>query len=225
MAERENTLEAFRRAFELGSDAVELDVRRTADGILVVHHDPELDDGRLVGALRAGEIPSYVPTLEAALEACTGMWVNLDIKNDPEEPDFDPSDSIADQTVECIRARNEDDRWLISSFRIEIVDRCKALAEGIRTAWLVYAVPGDVIATMVAHGHDALHPWVVTLSRSDVDVCHAAGIEVTTWTCDNPRRMSELIDWEIDGICTNVPDVARRVIARRQRTAHAAGEG
>jgi glycerophosphoryl diester phosphodiesterase len=46
-------------------------------------------------------------------------------------------------------------------------------------------------------------------------VCHGAGIEVNTWTCDDPQRMGELIEWGIDGICTNVPDVAIDVIAAR----------
>ena len=45
--------------------------------------------------------------------------------------------------------------------------------------------------------------------------CHGAGLEVNTWTCDDPARMAELIEWGIDGICTNVPDVALDVIARR----------
>ena len=111
--------------------------------------------------------------------------------------------------------RGEDDRWLISSFRLETVDRCKGLAAGIRTAWLVLEVPDDVIATMVSRGHTALHPWVGTLGRSHIDVCHGAGIEVNTWTCDDPQRMAELIEWGIDGICTNVPDVAIEVIAGR----------
>ena len=46
-----------------------------------------------------------------------------------------------------------------------------------------------------------------------VDRCHAAGLLVNTWTCDDPARMRELIEWGIDGICTNVPDIARAVIA------------
>ena len=54
-AERENTVAAYRRAGEMGADAVELDVRRTTDGVLVVHHDPHLGDGRLIAAARAGE--------------------------------------------------------------------------------------------------------------------------------------------------------------------------
>jgi glycerophosphoryl diester phosphodiesterase len=192
----------------------------------VVHHNPALDDGRVIVELHAGEVPSYVPPLDAALDACAGMWVNVEIKNDPHEPDFDPSDSIADRTIEILRARHEDRRWLLSSFRIETVDRCKALAAGIRTAWVVDEVPDDVIAILVGRGHDALHPWFERLRRSHVDVCHGAGIDVTAWTCDDPQRMSELIDWEIDGICTNVPDVARAVIdGHSLLPPHAAGDG
>jgi glycerophosphoryl diester phosphodiesterase len=213
-AAQENTIEAFRLAQALGSDAVELDVRRTADNVLVVHHDPHLADRRPIVELRAAELPGYIPDLQAALDACGGMWVNVEIKNDRREPDFDPDDGIADRTLAALAERHEDDRWLVSSFRLATIDRCKALAPGIRTAWLVEAVPDDVISTMVGRGHDALHPWFATLHRSQIDACHGAGIEVNTWTCDDPRRMAELIEWGIDGICTNVPDVALEVIAR-----------
>lgn len=211
----ENTIAAFHMAAGVGSDAVELDVRRTSDGLLVVHHDPFLADGRVICTVSADDLPGHIPHLGDALDACEGMWVNVEIKNDLQEPDFDSTDSIADRTIEALSLRDEDDRWLISSFRLETVDRCKALAPGIRTAWLVTEIPDDVIAIVVGRGHEALHPWVETLRRSHIDACHGAGIQVNTWTCDDPRRMAELIEWEIDGICTNVPDVAVDVIARR----------
>lgn len=218
-AARGNTVEAFRLAGAMGSDGVELDVRRTSDGLLVVHHDPHLADGRAIVDVRAADLPTHIPSLDAALDACVGMWVNVEIKNDPQEPDFDPSDAIADRTVAELLQRGEDDRWLISSFRIETIDRCLALGPNIRTAWLVIEVPDDVIATMVGRGHAALHPWVGTLYRSHIDVCHGAGIKVNTWTCDDPQRMAELIEWGVDGICTNVPDVAINVIAGASHTA------
>jgi len=225
-ARRENTIGAFRLAAELGSDAVELDVRRTSDGQLVVHHDARLADGRAIVDVSAADLPSHIPDLNAALDACSGMWVNVEIKNDPLDPDFDPTDSIADRTVAALSQRGEDDRWLISSFRLETVDRCKGLIAEIRTAWLVTEVPDDVVATMVSRGHTALHPKVTTLGRSHIDVCHGAGIEVNTWTCDDPQRMAELIEWGIDGICTNVPNVAIEVIAGRwSTTSHTPGIG
>ena len=213
VAAPENTIEAFRTARAMGSDGVELDVRRSADGALVVHHDPHLADGRAIIDVESADLPVYVPHLHAALDACEGMWVNIELKNDSREPDFDPTDSIADQVVAALRDWGDDDRWLISSFRIETIDRCRALEAGIRTAWLVEAVPDDVISTMVWRGHAALHPWVAMLRRSHIDACHGAGISVNTWTCDEPQRMVELIEWGVDAICTNVPDVAIAVIS------------
>ena len=213
-AEQENTVAAFRRAAEMGADAVELDVRRTADGVLVVHHDPRLGDGRTIIETAAADLPAQVPTFAEALDACAGMWVNVEIKNDGSEPDFDPTDSIADDTIAHLVGRHEDHRWVISSFRMETVDRCRALAPTIRTAWLCAAAPEGIAQTLVTKGHIALHPWVALLARSTVEECHAAGVQVNTWTCDDPERMAELIGWGIDGICTNVPDVALAVVRR-----------
>lgn len=213
-AERENTLAAFRRAGQMGADAVELDVRRSSDGVLVVHHNPHYGDGRLVAGTAWADTPDDVPTLAEALDACEGMWVNVEIKNDPEEPDFDPTDAIADETIAHLLARGDDDRWLISCFRLETVDRCRALAPHIKTAWLCVEAPEGIGNTLIEKGHLALHPWVAMLTRATIDECHAAGVQVNTWTCDDPARMSELIEWGIDGICTNVPDVALEVLAR-----------
>jgi glycerophosphoryl diester phosphodiesterase len=215
---RENTVEAFRLAGVVGAHAVELDVRRTADGVLVVHHDPMLPDGRLIAGLDAADLPAHIPSLTAALDACTGMWVNVEIKNDPGEGDFDPTDSIADHTVALLQARAEDDRWVISSFRLETVDRCRALAPAIRTAWLTYTISDGVVGTIAERGHAAWHPWVGNLTRALIDEAHASGLQVNTWTCDDPERMGELVSWGIDGICTNLPDVALSVL-----TAAAAG--
>lgn len=213
----ENTIEAFAGAAAMGAHAVELDVRRTRDGVLVVHHNPHLRDGRLVCAIDAADLPASVASLDAALDACAGMWVNVEIKNDPAEPDFDASESIADQTCALLDARGEHGRWLISSFRLETIDRYRHLSDQagtkVRTAWLTEGVPEGVTELLTTRGHSALHPWVGQLQRADVERCHEAGIEVNTWTCDDPRRMRELIEWGIDGICTNVPDVALAVLA------------
>jgi len=70
-----------------------------------------------------------------------------------------------------------------------------------------------VVSTLTSRGHVALHPWVQLLARDVIERCHDAGIAVNTWTCDDPQRMRELIEWGIDGICTNVPDVALAVLA------------
>jgi glycerophosphoryl diester phosphodiesterase len=213
-AARENTTAAFRLAVELGADAIELDVRRTLDDHLVVHHDPRLADGRPLVELRRSELPSYVPALADALTACAGAWVNIEIKNDAAEPDHDPDDRVASMTVDLLATLPASSRWLISSFRLATIDRVRMLTPGIATAWLVDAVPDDAVDVLVARGHRALHPSVRRLELPTVRACHAAGIAVNTWTCDEPSRMAELMAWGVDGICTNVPDVALAVRRR-----------
>jgi glycerophosphoryl diester phosphodiesterase len=210
-AERENTITAFERARAMGAHGVELDVRRTRDGALVVHHDAHLGDGRAIVDLRRADLPAHVPDLASALDACAGMDVNVEIKDDPRE-------TIADDTMAVLLERGEPERWLISSFQLETVDRCRAVADGagapIRTAWLVDRVPHDAVSVLLDRGHHALHPWVGTLTRETIDECRARGIEVNTWTCDDPDRIVELAAWGVDGVCTNVPDVALSVLER-----------
>jgi glycerophosphoryl diester phosphodiesterase len=218
-AERENTLPAFRAAVALGAEGVELDVRRSADGVLVVHHDPMLGDGRPVCATGAAELPEHVPTLAAVLDACAGAFVNIEIKNDPDEPDFDTTEWLARTVCATLAGRargaaGEHARWLISSFRIETVNTCRALLPAVRTAWLVMDLDAAVIAESAAAGHAAVHPHVETLDRDGVRAAHAAGLAVNTWTCDDPDQMATMIAWGVDGLCTNVPDVALEVRAR-----------
>jgi glycerophosphoryl diester phosphodiesterase len=217
-AVQENTLLAFATAKRMGADAVELDVRTTRDGLLVVHHDPRLEDGRVIAETHHLDIPDHVPALAEALESCAGMWVNVEIKNDPEEPDFDPQEIRTLKTVQLLKELGDLDRWLISSFRIETVNRVREVESRLRTAWLTVGVRDEdldsVSSRLVAEGHDAIHPYVGLLTQKAVERFHAAGLQVNTWTCDDPARLEELMQWGVDGICTNVPDVA---IAIRQR--------
>ena len=210
---------AFRRAAAMGADGVELDVRRSADGQLVVHHDPRLADGRIIVETARRALPDHVPSLDEALDACDGMWVNVEIKNDPNEPDFDPSDAVAGEVAAALVRRGDPQRYLVSSFRRETIDASRAAAPVIPTAWLTVGIPlpdtDAVLDSLVASGHAALHPWVATLTSDLVGACHQRGLSVNTWTCDDPQRMAELVSWGIDGICTNVPDVALGILRSR----------
>ncbi len=80
---RENTVESFAAAIAAGARGIELDVRRTADDALVVHHDPVLDDGRAIVECAGADLPPHVPTLDLALDACRGAIVDVEIKNLP----------------------------------------------------------------------------------------------------------------------------------------------
>jgi glycerophosphoryl diester phosphodiesterase len=214
-AERENTLEAFHRAGTMGADAVELDVRRTVDGAMAVHHDAVLPDGRLIVEMHSSDLPAHVPLLPAALDACAGMWVNIEIKNHPIDPDFDPNDSLAATIAAHLADRGEDHRWLISAFHRPTVDAMRTLRPEVRTAWLTEGVRDEdcerVARDMAGFGHTALHPYTKFLNQNCITVFHSHGLQVNSWTIDDPARMAEVIGWGIDGICTNVPDIALQV--------------
>ena len=217
-AEPENTLLAFRRAKAMGAHAVELDVRLCKSGEMIVHHNPVLANGRQIIVLDKDELPDHICTLEEALDACEDMWVNIEIKNDASEPDFDPAERLAGKMVAMLRGRGTPNQWLISSFRRQTIDAVHSLWPELPTAWLTTTVEDaqaeNVAADLRASGHCALHPSVKRLTRHVIDTMHLHGLSVNTWTIDNPVRMAELLEWGIDGLCTNKPDVALEVIAK-----------
>jgi len=213
VARPENTVDAFGEARRLGADAVELDVRLTSDDQLAVVHDAALPGGRLVWRTPRHELPPSVALFDEALDACDGMWVNVEIKNSPEEPGFDPDDRIVDFVVAELVSRSTPARWMISSFRPETLDRCRLLAPDLRTAWLVHEADDAVIEHCVRAGHAAVHPWVGALTADHVHRCHEAELAVNTWTCNEPARMRQLVAAGVDGICTDVPDVLVGVLA------------
>ena len=70
----------------------------------------------------------------------------------------------------------------------------------------------DLAADVAAAGHAALHPWDGLVDESLLAAAKANGLEVNVWTVDDPDRMAQLIALGVDGLCTNVPDVARAVV-------------
>ena len=207
----ENTLEAFRIAVALGSDAIELDVRATADGVLVIHHDAHLPDGRAIADTARSELPATVPELGEALDACSPVLVNIEIKNSEGEPGFDEGREIADRVIDELRGRAEPlDRWLISSFDRGTVDRVRAL-DGPRTALLTEAPAVEALEQLLAGGepaHPVWHPWFGDLDAETLARAQAAGVEVNVWTVDGPEPIGAMIDLGVDGICTDEPDLA-----------------
>lgn len=210
----ENTVDAFRGARGLGADWVELDVRRTADDALAVHHDATLADGRALVALRAADLPAAVPDLAAALDACAGMGVNVEIKNFPVDVDFDPEARIVDAVLGVLAAGLPAGGVVVSCFHLPTLDRVRAARPDLDTAWLV-APSRDPLALVdqaAAAGHPGIHPYAELVDAAYVARAHAAGLFVNAWTVDDPHRMAELVDLGVDGIVTNTPDVARRVV-------------
>ena len=223
-ARPENTVEAFRHAAELGADWVELDVRRTADDALVIHHDAVLPDGRVIVELAAAELPATVATLAEALAACAGMGVNIEIKNVRPDPDFDPGDRVAGAVAELLLAGDVLGDIalvdiLVTSFNPRTVAVMGELAPSVRTGQLLFdlsapEVAAAAVARAAADGHVSINPWDPFVDEALMARAGDAGLLVYPWTVDDPDRMRALIDLGVAGIITNVPDVARAIVDR-----------
>lgn len=212
----ENTKAAFEHALEVGSDWVELDVRRTADGKMVIHHDPALSDGRAIVACLRDDLPPSILELADALDVCASMGVNIEIKNLPGEPDADPSNQLSRDVVALLETRPAGDEILVTSFDRSTIDAVRSLARELPVGWLLYDLaPADVasaVATAAEAGYVGINPWDPTVTEELVEQAHAAGLLVNVWTVDAPERMTALIEMGVDGIITNVPAVARNLI-------------
>ncbi len=213
---QENTIAAFAAARERGADGVELDVRRSADGQLVVHHDPRLADGRPINSLTTTELPDHVPSLQAAMEACSGVSVNVEIKNLPGEPDFDPESGIVPQVAQLLREIGRIDDVIVSSFNFSDISKMRMVNGDIATGWLVLDM--EDIPTMLDHvtngGHRAIHPPAARTTAGLVHAAHERGVKVNTWTVDAPGLMIELANNGVDAIITNDPATARLTLSR-----------
>ena len=212
-----NTIEAFLEARRLGSDMVELDVRLTADGAVVVHHDAEVPGVGLIYQSPVSALPEWVPLLEAAMVACEGMDVNVEIKANPQEVDAGTAPALAAAVAALVDEGGYLDRVIVSSFAMTTIDAVRLAQPNLPTAWLI-GQGWDAMRACeqaAARGHVALHPWHLLVSAELIDRAHELGLAVNTWTCDEADHMAQMADWGIDGICTNVPDVAVATLRSR----------
>lgn len=199
----ENTLPSFVRALERGADALELDVHATADGVVVVHHDPELRGGAL-DARRIATLPHAavaghelapgitVPTLADVLAvARERATVYVEIKGR----------DIEAAVVAVIRAGVT--RCAVHSFDHAAIGRARALAPEIPRGILFDDAPRDVVASMRAVGARDVWPERTLADHALIAAVHGAGGRVMVWTVNSAADAERLARAGVDGVCTD----------------------
>jgi len=204
----ENTIDAFLRSARLGADGVELDVRLTRDGALAVHHDPVIPDVGPLADLAVRQLPAHVPLLEAALDACTGLTVNIEIKNLPSEQGFDTAERLALAVGAVVAELGAPENILVSSFWPPSLDAAISCDPGIRTGLLAPAWLGaeEALELAIDQGFGALHPEVSLLSQELVIAAHQAGLTVAAWTVNELTALRSALECGVDTVITD--DVA-----------------
>ena len=230
----ENTMLAFRKAAELGTDGIELDVHETKDGVLVVHHDERVDrttdgTGRIcdmsyeeLRRFNAAKLwadryaPEKVPAFEEYCEWAAGqtMFTNIEIKTDNT---YYPG--IEHKVWDMIVKYGLTERVLFSSFNHFSMTRMRQIVPPtVELGALVEHDSGVKVypgAYCEAAGFQCYHPPIAALDDEKVADCKAHGIKINVWTVNDMAGLEKLWNWGADGIITNYPAVALAFVAAK----------
>jgi glycerophosphoryl diester phosphodiesterase len=188
--------------------AVETDVRLSKDGRLTLAHDPELG-GRLVAESTWQELAAldlgsgHSPCLLDEVLAIPGR-VDLEVKNLPGQPGFDPEGRLA--LLVAARARAGD---IVTSFYWPDMDLVRARAPGVTTGIIIGEGGSfqDGLRHCREQGHEGIAVHDSLLDRESCRLAREAGVAVLAWTVNNLDRARELSHWGIAAIISDHPEM------------------
>jgi glycerophosphoryl diester phosphodiesterase len=189
----------------------------------MVHHDavvPGVGDLVAFSFAQLRRAAPHVPTLDEAIDACAGMFVNAEIKNSPLDPDWDPDDQVAVAVARRIARHGLYDRVLVSSFNPGTLAAVRRIDTDIATGWLLpRRVPASpAISAAASSGHRALHPHASSLRGKAAERVATraaeAGLWTIAWTVDEADEIRRLSAAGVTGIITNDPDMAVKALGR-----------
>lgn len=222
---------AFAQAVALGFTHVELDVHLTADGAVVIHHDPTLQRvfgvDRAVAGLTLADLAlihspggATVPLLADLLHAFPRLHVNIEAK----------ADAVVAPLAQVIRRADALDRVCVGSFSPARTAAARAALgpglcwspahAGVARLWangwgLPLACDFPVVQVPVS--------WrgIPVVTSRMVSAAHARGILMQVWTVDEEAEMDRLLDLGVDGLMTDRPALLKSVLQRRGQWAGA----
>ncbi|MBM3199811.1 hypothetical protein FJZ53_02650 [Candidatus Woesearchaeota archaeon] len=207
--EPENTLRSFKRALELGVDFVELDVRQTKDGVIVVLHDATVNrttngkgylrnysfsDLRFLDAGKGEKVPSLEEVAYLTKDKC-GLFIEV------KETGFE------DKLVDFVKKQKLESKSIVISFHLEILQNIKRLYPELRLGVITDKLPKDYLVIAKSSGFDYALVRKDKLRREHVDGFHSLGMKVYAWTVDDERWVKKLMGFGVDAIASNKPDI------------------
>ncbi|CAI6082784.1 glycerophosphodiester phosphodiesterase [Cohnella sp. JJ-181] len=215
----ENSLQSVVSAIDKGMTAVELDVQLTKDGVVVLHHDPNLRrmagvNARVseltyaqVSALDIGEDENgelvRIPTLGEVLDTAHGrIKLLIDLKP------YGAGEALAREVVRLIQESDMAQEAYIQSFDGDALRYIRSLDPDIKIGRILYFALGDLSALDV----DFYTIEQVMLTKQLVKQAHAGGREVWVWTVNDRRDLKEVLKFQIDGIITDNPVTAQSMV-------------
>jgi glycerophosphoryl diester phosphodiesterase len=224
--EGENTLASIERAARAGVDAVEIDVRPSRDGRVVVLHDENLErvtdgrDGRVAATSSWAELSAIelagggrVPCLEQVLALCRAhdLALNVELKRDVP----DRLAAVA-ALARVLAAASDGPRCWVSSFDPIMLTALGRLLPNVPRALLVtHEGWRRALSWLTAPlGAVAVHPHHSLVSEQALARWHRMGLDVLAWTVNDAHDAERLLGWGVDGLISDAPDRMRALTDR-----------
>ncbi len=222
----ENTIAAFDGGLAAGADGLELDVRLSGDGEVVVIHDPTVDRTTnhrgAVSAYSAAELERFnvlgsgdgVPRLRTVLERYRDAALIIEMK--------DASAELALRVANLVREAGAIERVALGSFHATPLKAVRRYEPRIPTGsardetrlalYASYAGIAPFWAGYRAFQVPELTSGQRVVSKRFVKMAHAAGLAVQVWTVDTPHDVARLLGWGVDAVISDCPEVAARAV-------------
>jgi glycerophosphoryl diester phosphodiesterase len=145
------------------------------------------------------------------------MVVNVEIKNAPQDPGWDPGEAVAALTAAAIDEAGWTDRVIVSSFQVPTLLAVQAAGPrlALGALWGFAADPGRALAEAVEAGFAAVHPFVSAVDAELVGRAHAAGLAINVWTVNAPEDLRAMAAWGVDAVITDRLDEALAIAGGR----------
>jgi glycerophosphoryl diester phosphodiesterase len=168
-----------------------------------------LDAGRWFGERFAGQ---RIPRLAEVLDRFAGK-VSLALEIKAGSSVFP---GIEEKVVSVLRQRGAVEQAAVASFDHHALRRLKEIEPALRTAALLVGRPVSLSALAAPAKVDGLALEASFVTETEVEACHAAGLQLVVWVVNDPAQMSHFINLGVDGIITDQPDVLCRVLAEHR---------
>lgn len=204
--ETENTLESFKKAIELGANAIELDVRKSKDWKLVIIHDDNLKKvwfkDILVNQATLKELKQFtenrIPTLEEALKFIDNKVEKILVEL--KEVGYEK------KVLEVVKKEKLKDAVIIVSFHEQALLNVRKLDEKIETGLIYSKHKNPVDAALKLNAQYLVSLYKFTHTR-DVEKAHKNNLKVIVWTINTKQEAKEYIAKGVDGIASDKPDI------------------
>ncbi len=222
----ENTMSAFKKAFEIGANGIELDLQKTKDDKIVIFHDDRIDKK----SNGTGKISDY--TYSELLKLDFGSWFSTEYKNEKIVlfEDFMKSvsnrdlvlaielkeENIEKQALEIIKKYYDINNVYITSFMYNVLLKIRKLDNFIKIGWLIDEdINENNITELINISGNQICPPAKLVSKSGIKLARDNKLSVRLWGISNIEIMKKAYYLDTDGMTVNFPDKLKELIERK----------